>query len=143
MRSYSPRRGFTLLELLLVLVILAALTYMVVPRFSGRARKAKIAAARTDVLLNIPAALDMYELDNGAFPTTEQGLGALIEPPSTEPLPPGWDGPYVRRPIVPKDPWGKPYLYRSPSPRKGLDYELISAGPDGVELTTDDITNWE
>ncbi len=139
-RSFS--RGFTLLELMLTLVILSALAYMVVPRFSGRVRKAKIASARTDVTLNIPAALDLYELDTGTFPTTEQGLAALISPPTSAPVPTGWDGPYLKRPTVPTDPWGNPYVYRFPSSRAGVDYELFSLGPDGMEGTDDDIVNW-
>lgn len=132
-----------MLELLMVMIILAALAYMVVPRFSGRARRAKTTAARADVTLNIPAALELYELDNGSFPTTEQGLGALIEEPTAEPVPSNWDGPYVRRPALPSDPWGRPYVYRSPASRPGVDYELLSLGPDGMEGTEDDITNWQ
>ncbi|MBN1424701.1 type II secretion system major pseudopilin GspG [Candidatus Fermentibacteria bacterium] len=137
------RSGFTLLELMLVLAILAALAYMAVPRFAGRARRAKVATAGTDIRLNLPAALDMYELDSGIYPTTQQGLAALIEKPVTEPAPAGWDGPYLRRPVLPRDPWGNPYVYRHPPTRPGLDYEILSAGPDGIEGTADDITNWE
>jgi general secretion pathway protein G len=143
MLPIPARRGFTLLELMFVLIILAALTYMVVPRFSGRVRKARITSARMDVSLNIPAALDMYELDNGVFPNTEQGLGALIDEPATQPVPPNWDGPYVRRPVLPRDPWGNPYVYRCPPSERGVDYDLLSVGPDGIEGTIDDITNWE
>jgi len=143
MQCIPARRGFTLLELMFVLIILAALAYMVVPRFSGRVRKARVTSARTDISLSIPAALDMYELDNGMFPTTEQGLGALIEEPATQPVPSNWDGPYVRRPVLPRDPWGNHYVYRCPSSKRGVDYELFSRGPDGVEGTADDITNWE
>lgn len=136
-------KGFTLLELLLVLVILAALTYMVVPRFTGRSRDARIATARADILLNLATALDLYEMDNGRFPTTEQGLEALIRCPSTEPAVLNWNGPYVKRPNYPTDPWGNGYGYRCPPTVSDVDYELRSYGPDGLENTDDDIVNWE
>jgi general secretion pathway protein G len=136
-------KGFTLLELLLVLVILAALTYMVVPRFAGRSRDARIAAARADIFLNLATALDLYEMDNGMYPTTDQGLEALIRRPIREPAPTDWSGPYVKRPGDPTDPWGNRYVYRSPASVPDVDYELRSFGPDGLENTDDDIVNWE
>ncbi len=136
-------RGFTLIELLLVLVILAALTALVMPRFTGRARKAKISTTRVDVFMNLPTALDLYEMDNGMYPTTTQGLRALIEKPTISPMPMSWEGPYLKRPVLPTDPWGRHYRYRCPATARGVDYELFSVGPDGIESTDDDIANWK
>ena len=141
-RTARRHRGFTLVELLLVLVILAALTYMVVPRFTGRSKRARVAAARADIFLNIATALDLYEMDNGRYPTTEQGLHALLAAPSTGPLALNWSGPYIKKPVHPRDPWGNQYRYRCPATVKGVDYELLSTGPDGIENTDDDIVNW-
>jgi len=134
--------GFTLIELLLVLVILAALTALVMPRFSGRTRQAKITTARMDIFVNLSTALDLYEMDTGRYPTTEQGLEALFEKPGIHPVPTYWNGPYLKRPLVPKDPWGNRYRYRNPSTKRGIDYELFSMGPDGIEHSDDDIGNW-
>ena len=100
--------GFTLIELLLVLVILAALTALVMPRFSGRTRQARITTTRIDIFVNIPTALDLYEMDTGQYPTSEQGLDALIKEPRINPIPVEWNGPYLKRPVLPKDPWGMP-----------------------------------
>ena len=134
--------GFTLIELLLVLVILAALTALVMPRFSGRTRQARITTTRIDIFVNIPTALDLYEMDTGQYPTTEQGLDALIKEPRINPIPVEWNGPYLKRPVLPKDPWGNAYRYRNPPAKRGVDYELFSMGPDGIEHSNDDIGNW-
>jgi len=112
------------------------------PRFSGRTRQAKTTTARMDIFVNISTALDLYEMDNGRYPTTEQGLEALIEKPGISPVPTTWNGPYLKRLILPRDPWGQPYRYRNPSSKRGLDYELYSLGPDGIEQSPDDIGNW-
>lgn len=137
----TKSRGFTLIEVLLVVIILAVLASMVVPRLTGRSRKAKMAIARTDVLGNIPTALDLYELDAGQYPTTEQGLGALLQKPSGSPVPAKWAGPYLKK--QPLDPWNNIYQYRNPSSKNTDDYDLFSYGPDGREGGGDDITNWE
>lgn len=125
--------GFTLVELLLVVIILATLAAMIVPRLAGRSEQAKIAIARTDVTSNIPLALDLYELDIGKYPNNLQAL--LTNPGGLK----NWNGPYIKR--KPIDPWGNEYVYKYPSTH-GKDYDLYSLGPDGVE-GNDDITNWE
>ena len=132
-------RGFTLIEIMLVVVIIGALAAMVVPRLSGRSEQAKRAVARADIETNIATALKLYELDNGNFPTTSQGLEALLREPTTSPRPTNWNGPYLeKRPV---DPWGGEYQYRSPGSHR-MDYDLYSAGKNEAS-DEDDITNWE
>jgi general secretion pathway protein G len=133
------KKGFTLIELMLVVIIIGVLAMMVVPRFAGRTEQARRAAAKADIEVNIATALDLYELDNGNYPTTEQGLEALMKKPTTSPEPVNWNGPYLRK--TPKDPWGRPYVYRSPGEHNLEDYDLFSYGPDGAE-SEDDIKNW-
>jgi general secretion pathway protein G len=120
-------RGFTLLELLVVLAILGLLIGLVAPaalRQLGSA-KHKIAEQSIERLAGV---LDLYKLDVGAYPTSEQGLKALIEaPPSVK----NWNGPYLKGEGVPEDPWGKPFIYRRPSDRPGHDYDLYTLGADG------------
>ena len=135
------RKGFTLIELMLVVMIIATLAALVVPKFTGRADQAKTAAARVDIDTNIPTALDLYELDNGFYPSTEQGLAALRSAPSTAPIPQKWNGPYLKRKSL--DPWGNPYHYQQPGTHNPAGYDLYSFGKDGAEGGTDDIVNWE
>ena len=130
--------GFTLVELLIVVTILGILVAMVVPRLAGRTEQARRARAEADVRGNIPLALDLFELDTGKYPTTEDGLNALRVPP------PGinnWHGSYLKQ--NPTDPWGRPYRYIYPGAKNPQDYDLFSFGPDGVEGSSDDIGNWE
>jgi general secretion pathway protein G len=127
------KKGFTLVELLLVVVILGALAAMIVPRLVGRTEQAKISIAKADITSNIPLALDLYELDNGRYPSSLQAL--ITNPGGSK----SWNGPYIKR--EPIDPWGNEYKYRYP-PSSGRDYDLYSLGPDGTE-GTDDITNWK
>jgi len=128
--------GFTLIELMLVVIIIGALVAMVMPRFTGRGEQARRAAAEADVRANIPTALKLYELDNGSFPSTEEGLNALLVKPSSAP---NWSGPYLEK--KPLDPWGREYKYKSPGDHNA-DYDLWSSGKDGVE-SADDVKNWE
>lgn len=130
--------GFTLIELMLVVIIIGALTAMVMPRLAGRTEQAKVSAAQADVSANIATALKLYELDNGRFPGAEDGgLNALFTKPSNAS---GWNGPYLEK--KPVDPWGKEYKYQSPGSHRTYDYDLWSTGRDGVD-SEDDIKNWE
>lgn len=138
-----PRRSrrasaFSLIELLLVLVILAILGGLVVTRFSGVGEKAKIQAAHTDIN-TIESALDAYKISNGKFPTTEEGLHALIEKPASATAA-ATEWPYLKK--EPVDPWGKAYIYKCPPEQNKADYDLSSGGPDGQPGGNDDITNW-
>jgi general secretion pathway protein G len=136
-RSLRPMRaGFTLIELLLVLVILTVLAAVVVPKFTSRSEQARVTAARTDIA-NLEVALDAYEIDAGRFPSTDEGMRALVEQPSSART---WRGPYIKRGI-PNDPWGNPYVYRYPGQHNLNGYDIHSFGPDGRE-GTDDIDNW-
>ncbi|MEW6607395.1 MAG: type II secretion system major pseudopilin GspG [bacterium] len=133
-------KGFTLIELMLVIIIIGILVAMVLPRFAGRTYQAKIARAKADIV-SISVALDMYELDNDSYPTTEQGLSALRQKPTTPPIPNNWKGTYLKKKI-PVDPWNNPYHYTCPGVHNE-DYDLISYGKDGVEGGGDDVCNWE
>lgn len=141
MRHRRNDLGFTLIELLLVVIIISTLAMMVVPRFAGRSEQARRAAAEADILANIAIALDLYEMDNGHYPSTAQGLRSLKREPQTPPVPKKWNGPYLKKGSL-KDPWGNPYHYRSPG-RRNPDYDLFTYGPDQVEGGGDDVTNWD
>lgn len=139
MNTKLCKQGFTLIEILLVVVIIGALAAMIIPRLTGRSEQAKTAVAKADIESHIATALKLYELDNGNFPTTTQGLDALQKKPDTSPVASNWNGPYVEK--KPVDPWGNPYVYESPG-RHRLDYDLSSQGKD-QNSEEDDITNWE
>lgn len=131
------RHGFTLIELMIVVVILAVLAAAVVPRLAGRTQQARISTAKMDISGNISVSLDLYELDNGRYPTTEESLNALLAKPGSAK---NWNGPYLKK--KPLDPWGNDYKYACPGTHS-IDYDLHSSGPDGSDGTSDDITNWE
>jgi general secretion pathway protein G len=140
----SSSTGFTLIEVIVVILVISVLAGLVGPMVFRNVDDAKIQAARAQIEL-LGLALDAYRLDNGRYPTTEQGLQGLWTKPSTEPLPLRWRGPYTRKPI-PLDPWGRPYVFVSPSPRDRLSYDLQSLGRDGKEGGLDDdadIRSWE
>ena len=138
-RGGSLIRGFTLIEIMLVVIIIAALSAMVVPRLIGRSDQAKVSVARSDIDAHLATALKLYELDNGDFPTSNQGLQALRTKPSISPLPRNWNGPYIEK--DPIDPWGNPYAYICPGKNRP-DYDLYSKGKDEAS-EADDIKNWE
>ena len=126
------RRGFTLLELLVVLVVLGLLVSIVGPRYFAQLGKSEGKAAQAQIA-SIAKALDLYRIDVGRYPTTEQGLVALSAAPPNEPR---WRGPYLQKP-VPPDPWARPYLYKSPG-EQGADFDLLSLGKDGTVGGTDE-----
>lgn len=133
----SGGKGFTLIELMLVIIIIGALVAMVTPRLVGRGEQARASAAKADIQSNIATALKLYELDNGAYPTTDEGLNALLNKPSSAS---NWSGPYLEK--KPIDPWGREYKYKSPGEHRPADYDLYTLGRDGTE-SPDDITNWQ
>lgn len=130
------QEAFTLIELLVVIVILAILAAVVIPRVINRTEDARVARAQSDIA-TIDSCLDAYKLDNGSYPSTQDGLQALVTKPSDAT---SWNGPYLKNGL-PMDPWGHPYLYKYPGDH-GLEYDLYSAGPDGQPGTSDDIANW-
>jgi general secretion pathway protein G len=137
MKRCKSRNGFTLVEIMLVVMIIGILVAMVMPRLAGRTEQAKMAAAKTDIEANIGTALDLYEADNGVYPTTTEGLNALrVQPASAT----NWKGPYLKK--EPKDPWSNLYVYTAPGVHN-LDYDLYSCGKNGVEGGGDDVTNWD
>lgn len=145
LRRLAPRgrpgdqRGFTLVELLVVVIVLGLLVGLVGPRLFGRVAQSRVAAARAQIEL-LGAALDQYRLDMGTYPTSEQGLEALVRDPGA----PNWSGPYLRK-ALPLDPWGHPYRYRC-CPGQHDEYDLWSEGSDGApggEGEAADIGSWD
>jgi general secretion pathway protein G len=138
------QHGFTLIELMVVIVILGILAGLIIPRIMGRPEEARRMKARVQIE-SIETALKLYKLDNGTYPTTEQGLQALVEMPEIGQLARNWrEGGYLEKGRVPKDPWGYDYVYLSPGAHG--DYDLMSYGADGEpggEGDNQDITSWE
>lgn len=136
--SRRPRRraGFTLVELLLVLVILGILAALVMPKFTGRTEQARVTAAQTQIA-TFGTALDAFEVDTGSYPRGQDGLSQLVVQPADVQ---NWRGPYLKSDI-PVDPWGRPYLYEFPGKSNPSGYDLRSSGPDGQTNTADDIVN--
>lgn len=143
-RAKCKQRGFSLIEILVVLVIIGLLVSIVAPNVLQRADDARIQKVKAD-FKNIETALKLYKLDNFNYPTTEQGLKALAEKPTMDPLPRNWkQGGYVEQ--APEDPWGRPYLYLSPPEFGHGDYDIYSLGADGVtggEEQNADLGNWQ
>ena len=142
--ALGPRRsGFTLIELLVVIAIIATLAGIIAPEILRHTSDAKTQAAATQIDM-LGLALDSYRLDNGRYPSTEQGLAALRTMPVAGELPANWRGPYLRR-MVPTDPWGRPYGYVSPGQRNPGGFDLFTLGRDGKtggEGEDTDITSW-
>lgn len=132
--------GFTLIEIMLVVVIIGVLMSIVAVKYGGQQEKARVNAARAEVR-NYSTALGLYELDNGNYPTTEQGLKALETKPASPPEPKNWRR-YLDSPVK-DDPWGNAYLYKCPGEQRPDAYDLYSRGPDSVEGNEDDIANWK
>jgi general secretion pathway protein G len=141
-RSTTKNRGFTLIELMVVLVIIGLLAALIIPNVLDRADDARQTTAQTQVR-NLEQALKMYKLDNQRYPTTEQGLQALVTKPSTNPVPANWRRPYLEE--LPQDPWGNAYQYQSPGTKGRSGIDVFSMGADGVrggEGKDADIGNW-
>ena len=142
--GFMNQRGFTLIELMVVIVILGILAGLIIPRIMGRPEEARRMKARVQIE-SIETALKLYKLDNGSYPSTEQGLEALVEAPSVGQLPRAWrDGGYLEKGRVPKDPWDSEFIYLSPGVNS--DFDLISYGADGEpggEDKNKDVNNWE
>lgn len=138
MMKRQRQQGFSLLELMVVLVILGILASMIVPNVMDSQSKGERQKVVSDIVA-LENALDMYRLENGVYPTTEQGIEALVEEPRIDPLPRRYpEGGYIRR--LPQDPWGNDYQILTPGQNSRID--VFSAGPDGQSGTDDDIGNW-
>jgi general secretion pathway protein G len=140
----SVRRGFTLIEMLVVILILSLLAALIIPKLIGHVDDAKVATAKSDIA-TLKTALQNYRLDNDKYPTTEEGLNALVIAP---PDAPHWKGPYLDKSSVSNDPWGNPFVYVAPGPT-GTDFLITSYGADGApggtgnnaDVTSDDTNN--
>ncbi len=138
------KSGFTLIELMVVIVILGILAAIIAPRIIGRTDEAKVTEARVQIK-NFETSIKLYKLDNGRYPSTEQGLDALIAKPAAGLIPRNWrKGGYLENSRIPMDPWGNPYIYASP----GLhgDYDILSLGGDGArggEGFDSDVESWD
>jgi general secretion pathway protein G len=136
----AAQAGFTLIELMVVLVIIGVLAALIVPNVLERADDARVTAARTDVN-NLTQALKLYRLDNQRYPSSEQGLQALVSKPTTDPVPPNWK-PYLEK--LPNDPWGRPYQYLNPGVKSEIDVMSLGAdGQPGGEGKNADIGSWQ
>jgi general secretion pathway protein G len=142
MKSIHPNKGFTLIELMVVILIIGVLAALIVPKVMSRPDEARVTAAKQDIA-TITQALNLYKLDNQRYPTTEQGLAALVHKPTTSPIPNNWKSEgYLDR--VPKDPWGTPYQYLQPGVHGAID--VFSFGADrtaGGEGNDADIGSWQ
>jgi general secretion pathway protein G len=142
--GFRLHRGFTLIEVLVVVLVIGLLAGLVGPRIIGRVSEARTATARTQIEL-LGLALDSYRLDNGGYPSTEQGLAALQDKPARDPIPANWRGPYLKK-AIPADPWGRPYAYQSPGEHSPGAYDLWTYGRDGQESGEGDdadVTSWK
>ena len=143
-RTLRGNRGFTLIELMVVVIILGILAMYIGPKLMGRTEQAKVVQTRVQ-MEGLETALKLYKLDNGAYPSTEQGLQALVEMPETQNVLQNWrKGGYLEKGKVPNDPWGNEFIYLSPGIQG--DYDITSYGADGVpggEDENKDINSWE
>ena len=137
--NMKKNQGFTLIEIIVVVVIIGILATLIAPKFLGRTDEARVVKAKNDIKA-LESALDLYKLDNYQYPTTDQGLEALVEKPSVDPVPNSWkDGGYVKK--LSKDPWQRDYLYSNEAGEGPLIYTLGADGVDGGEGPNADISN--
>lgn len=136
MQYVNKEKGFTLIEIMLVVVIISILVTVVLPRLTGRTEQARVSSVRLQIE-TIGMALDAFELDNGRYPATAEGMQSLRTNPSNMKK---WNGPYLKKDI-PEDPWGNPFVYACPGTHNN-DYDLYSFGPNGTEGGGDDLGNW-
>jgi general secretion pathway protein G len=136
-QKHRSQHGFTLTELMLVVVIIGILAALVIPKIVGNGERARVTAANADIKGGIKSALGQYEVDNGNFPKSLQDL--IVAPGNAK----NWHGPYFDSPKLPVDPWGNPYVYYFPGKHNPNGYDLSSTGPDGKEGTDDDIGSWQ
>lgn len=133
MRKRKMRPGFTLIELMVVLVILGLLATFIGPQIMSAPDKARVSKAKNDITV-LKNAIELYRAENGNYPTTDQGLQALVVKPEIDPVPSSWSpSGYLNSQVVPKDPWGRDYIYRSPTEDENRPYEIITYGADGQE----------
>jgi general secretion pathway protein G len=140
-RKLRSQAGFTLLEILLVVIIIGMLVGVAVVKLGGKGAEAKVITTKRQIDA-YKTALGLYELDNGFFPTTEQGLQALVVQSGSPPAPTNWKGPYLDPPVIKKDQWGREFIYKCPGSKLPSTYDLYSLGPKGVEGDEENIGNW-
>lgn len=139
-KKYRARRGFTLIEILLAIAMISLLAFMLVTNIEKTMSSGQSSIAKSFVKGSLATPLMSYKLAVGRYPTTEEGLDALLRAPDS--VKERWGGPYLRDSDIPKDPWGNPYQYRMPAQKSSEGYDLWSMGPDGTNETDDDIGNW-
>lgn len=139
-KSLKNQKGFSLIELIVAIVIIGVLTALVAPRFFAQGDKAKVEATKAQIK-SMMGSVKLYKLNNGSYPTTDQGLDALVEAPSSDPAPNNYpaDG-YM--PKIPLDAWGEEFIYESPG-ANGQPFEIISSGPNRISGDEDDINSWD
>ncbi len=136
------RSKYTFIEIMVVVIIIAILAAIVMPKFAGRTQDAQISACQSQLSI-FQTSLSVYNLDNGVYPTTAQGLKALMDKPTSPPVPVNWKGPYMNGKKIPMDPWKSPYQYKCPGTHNPESYDIWSKGPSGTgDGAKDGLNNW-